>query len=189
MAKSSLDRLAETEEIGVIWKSFELRPKNAPPIPPEQLKAYKERIEAAWPNTKRIAKEMYGVDMEHHRLGMNSRLALEGAKFAEEQGLGEPYHNAMFRAHFVEDRDFGELETLSDLAEEAGLNRAEFVAAIEEGRHAQQVDTDVTQAHAYGIRGVPALIIQGKYFASGAQTLEALQDIVRQVKEREEMEA
>lgn len=187
MQKSSLDNLAKTENIDVVWRSFELRPNDAPPLPPEQLQAYQARIEAAWPNTTRIAKEVYDVEMEYHRLGMDSRLALEGAKYAEEQGLGEPYHNAMFKAHFVEDRDFGDLQILADLAEEVGLNRADFIAAIEDGNYAEAVDADIAQARAYGINGVPATIIQGKYVVSGAQPLEALQDIVRQVKEREGM--
>ena len=188
MIKSSLDQLAETEDIEVVWKSFELRPNGGPQMPPEQEKAYRERIAAAWPRTSGMARDHFGVEMKHHRWGINSRLALEGAKFAEEKGFGEAYHGAMFRAHFVEDRDFGDLQILGDLAEEVGLDRTEFVAAIEKGTYAGQVDKDVAQAHAYGINGVPGTIIQERYLVSGAQPLEALQDIVRQVKAREQGE-
>lgn len=185
MQKASLDRLAKTEDIEVVWRSFELRPQNMPPLPPAQEEAYKARIAAAWPRTQQMAQQNFGVEMKTHRWGVSSRLALEGAKFAEEKGLGEAYHQAMFQAHFVEDRDFGDLETLADLAEEVGLDRVEFITAIESGAYAKAVDTDVAQAHAYGISGVPAAIIQDKYLVSGAQPLEALQDIVRQVRERE----
>jgi len=185
MIKSSLDKLAETEDIEVIWKSFELRPKNGPQMPPDQEKAYRERIAAAWPRTSGMARDHFGVEMKSHSWGINSRLALEGAKFAEEKGFGEAYHAAMFKAHFIEDRDFGDLQILGDLAEEVGLNRAEFVAAIENGAYVDQVDADVAQARAYGINGVPGAIIQEKYLVSGAQPLEALQDIVRQVRARE----
>lgn len=185
MIKASLDQLAETEDIEVIWKSFELRPKNGPPMPPDHEQAYQERIANAWPRTSQMARDHFGVDMKHHRWGINSRLALEGAKYAEAQGFGETYHEAMFKAHFVEDRDFGDLQILGDLAEEVGLDRTEFVTAIENGTCAEQVDHDVAQARAYGINGVPGTIIQGKYMVSGAQPLEALQDIVRQVKDRE----
>ena len=132
-----------------------------------------------------MARDHFGVEMKHHSWGINSRLALEGAKFAEEKGLGEAYHEAMFKAHFVEDRNFGDPQILGDLAEEVGLNRAEFTAAIENRSYAGQVDNDVAQAQAYGINGVPGTIIQGKYLVSGAQPLESLQDIVQQVKTRE----
>jgi predicted DsbA family dithiol-disulfide isomerase len=186
MIKSSLDELAKIEDIEVTWKSFELRPLYAPPMPPDQEQAYKERIAAAWPRTSQMARDHFGVEMKHHRWGIKSRLALEGAKYAEAQGVGEAYHQAMFKAHFIEDRDFGDLQILADLAVEVGLNRAEFIQAIESGAYAQQVDTDVAQAHAYGINGVPAALIQQKYLVSGAQPLEALQNIAQQVKSREQ---
>ncbi len=155
---------------------------------PDHEQAYKERIAAAWPQTSQTAKERFGVEMEHHRWGIKSRWALEGAKYAEEKGFGDAYHQAMFKAHFIEDRDFGDLKILGDLAEEVGLDRAEFVAAIENGVYAEQVDTDVAQARAYGINGVPGTIVQDKYLISGAQPIEALQDILQQVKARKQGE-
>lgn len=184
MVKSSLDRLAETEEIDAIWKSYELRPADAPPLPPEYEKAYRERIAAAWPQTQQIAQERFGVELKTHRWGVKSRLALEGAKFAEEKGRGEVYHEAMFRAHFVDDQDIGDINILADLAGEVGLDRAEFLAAVQSGAYAAQVDADVAQAQRYGLQGVPATIIEDKYLVSGAQPLEVWQDVVRQVKER-----
>ncbi len=186
MIKSSLDELAKTEVIEIIWKSYELRPASAPPLPPEHENAYRERIEAGWPRVQEMARERFGVEMKSHRWGVKSRAALEGAKYAEEKGLGEAYHEAMFRAHFVEDRNFGDLETLGDLAAEVGLNRADFLAAVTSGAYTPQVDADVREAQAYGLQGVPATIIAHKYLISGAQPLEALQNIVQQIRQREE---
>jgi predicted DsbA family dithiol-disulfide isomerase len=188
MIKSSLDKLAETEDIEIIWKSYELRPQHAPPLPPAQEQAYKERIAAGWPRTQQMAREVFGVEMQSHRWGVKSRLALEGAKFAEEKGLGAPYHEAMFKAHFVEDLDIGDRQVLAGLAEAVGLDRAEFLAALDSQKYTGQVDLDVAQAQTYGLNGVPAIIIQNKYLISGAQPFEALQDIVRQVKAREQLE-
>ncbi len=185
MVKSSLDALAETEAIEVVWHSYELRPKGLPPIDPEQEQVYRSKIEAAWPQTKQIAKENYGVDMEYHRWGVETRLAHEGAKYAEAQGFGEAYHNAMFKAHFIDDNDFGDLSVLADIAADIGLDREAFVAAIESGEYSEEVDRDVTLARQFGLRGVPATIIEGKYLISGAQPLEGWQDIVRQVKEKQ----
>ena len=183
--KASLDRLAQVEDIEIEWKSFELRPLNAAPMPPAQEQAYKQRIAAAWPRTRKTAQENFGVEMIHHRWGVKSRLAHEGAKFAEEKGRGDAYHDRMFKAHFIDDLDFGDLDTLADLAAEIGLDRAEFVAALENHTYAAAVDNDVAQAQAYGIQGVPGTIIANKYMVSGAQPFEALEDIVRQVKEHE----
>lgn len=183
--KSSLDDLAQTEDIEVVWKSYELRPQGAPPLPPAHEQAYRERIAAAWPEVQRMARERFGVELVSHRWGVSSRLALEGAKFAEEKGLGPAFHEAMFRAHFIEDRDFGDRDTLADLAEEAGLDRQEFLQAVDSRAYAAAVEADVAQARAYGFNGVPATLIQEKYHVPGAQPLDALLDIVRQVKELE----
>lgn len=185
MIKSSLDDLAKAEDIEVVWKSYELRPQGAPPLPPAHEQAYRERIAAAWPEVQRMARERFGVELVSHRWGVSSRLALEGAKFAEEKGLGPAFHEAMFRAHFIEDRDFGDRDTLADLAEEAGLDRQEFLQAVDSRAYAAAVEADVAQARAYGFNGVPATLIQEKYHVPGAQPLDALVDIVRQVKELE----
>lgn len=185
MIKSSLDDLAQTEDIEVVWRSYELRPQGAPPLPPAHERAYRERIAAGWPEVQRMARERFGLELKSHRWGVSSRLALEGAKFAEERGLGPVFHEAMFRAHFIEDRDFGDRETLAGLAEEVGLDRQEFLQAVDSHAYAAMVDADVAQARAYGFNGVPATLIQDKYHVPGAQPLDALLDIVRQVKELE----
>jgi predicted DsbA family dithiol-disulfide isomerase len=184
MIKSSLDDLAQSEDIEVIWKSFELRSKGTQ-WPPGQEQAYRARVEAAWSRTRQTAQERFGVEMNHHRWGVTSRLALEGAKFAEAQGFGDAYHERMFRAHFVDDKDFGQVEVLADLAAEVGLDRAEFVAAIEAGDYAAAVDADVAQARAYDLTGVPATIIEGKYLLPGAQPLAVLQEVVEKIKSGE----
>lgn len=184
MVKSSLDGLTQTEEIDIIWKSYELRPGDAPAMPEAVEKAYRERIAAGWPQVQQIAAERFGVELKTHRRGVKSRYALEGAKIAEEKGVGPAYHEAMFRAHFVEDRDFGDLETLGDLAAAVGLARAEFLAAVKSGAYAPQVEADINQAQAYGLQGVPAILIEQKYLVSGAQPLAVLQNVVQQVKER-----
>ncbi len=182
--KASLDRLAETEEIEIIWKSYELRPAAAPPLPEAIEKAYRERIAAGWPQVQQMAQERFGVELKTHRWGVKSRYALEGAKFAEAKGFGDAYHEAMFKAHFVDDRDFGDLETLGDLAAAVGLDRVEFLSAVKSGAYAQPVDAEVRQAQAYGLQGVPATLIEQKYLISGAQPLEALQNVVQQIKQR-----
>lgn len=186
MLKSGLDELAKVEDIEIIWKSYELRPAGAPPLPPEYEASYRERMEAGWPRVQQIARERFGLELKSHRWGVKSRYALEGAKYAEEKGFGDAYHEAMFKAHFVADRDFGNLEILGDLAAAVGLDRADFLAAVSSGAYAPPVDADIGQAQAYGLQGVPATIIAQKYLISGAQPFEALQEIVQQIKQRGE---
>lgn len=60
MVQASLARLAQTEPIEIIWKSYELRPGTMPPLPETVEKAYRERIAAGWPRVQQIAKERFG---------------------------------------------------------------------------------------------------------------------------------
>ena len=57
----------------------------------------------------------------------------------------------------------------SRLAAEVGLRADEVASVLESGRHTDDVQSDIAQAQAYGIRGVPFFVIDGKYGISGAQ--------------------
>ena len=68
-----------------------------------------------------------------------------------------------------------------DMAAEIGLDRAAALAALETGEFAAAVAADKAQAAAYGIRGVPFFVIDGKYGLSGAQEAEQFVQALAQV--------
>lgn len=75
----------------------------------------------------------------------------------------------LLEAYFEQGRHVGRVQELADLAAEVGLDRAEVVAALEDGRYADDVQADIDQARAYGINGVPFFVVDGRYGVSGAQ--------------------
>src|SRR5215207_5688983 len=83
LAYTSVEKLAENHPVEVMWHSYELRPVGAPPMP----EAYRQRIEASMPDLLRVAKTQYGLDIKRGPLGINSRAAHVGAKFAAAQGV------------------------------------------------------------------------------------------------------
>ncbi len=165
----------------IVWHSYELRPKGSPPIPPEYL----ARIEATKPRLVKIAREHYGLDLNRGPMGISSRAALIGAKYAEAQGKGAQYHNSVLRAYWQRANNIGDVEVLAEIAQAVGLERAAFLTALSEDGYESQVDDDIEQAYAYGLSGVPALIFGQRYLVSGAQPYEVL----RQVVEKVEMES
>ena len=89
----------------------------------------------------------------------NSHLALETAEYAQEAGHdGEALHRALFRAHFEEDDDLGDLETLLRIGGAAGLDGEELREALTTGRYRQQVDHAIAWAQGVGVTGVPKFI-------------------------------
>lgn len=143
---------------------------------------YRARIEASRPQLYATARSQYGLELNAGPFGINSRPALVGAKFAEAQGRGEAYHRAVFEAYWLRAEDISALETLAEIAEGCGLDRAAFLAALSDPAHEQAVDADIAQANAFGLSGVPALVLIGKYLVVGAQPYPTLKQAVEQVR-------
>ena len=171
IGKVPLDQLAKDKNLEVVWKSFELRPEGmeVPPKPPEYLARAKAGVEALG--------RKYGLEMVFNDKSKHSRLALEGAKFAEESGLGNEYHNAVFAAQFREQKDINDLKVLTELAEGIGLNHEEFQKALVTRKYKQEVLQDLDEAQSLGIQGVPYYIVDGRT-AFGVQSYEALEKLL-----------
>ena len=162
------------------WRSFELRPRGAPPIDP----AYLARIQAARPQLYARAKNDYGEEMNAGPFGIDTRPALIGAKFAEAQGLGPAYHAALMDAYWRKARNIEDRGVLAELAAGIGLNPDEFAAALFDPALDAAVSQDIAQAQAYGLTGVPALVFNNKYLIPGAQPYAALARAVEQIRDQ-----
>lgn len=148
-------------------------------MPPE----YRARIEAATPRLYATAREQYGLELNRGPFGIDSRPALVGAKYAEAMGAGEAYHDAVFRAYWQQAADIGDRALLAGLAADAGgLDRAAFLAALDDPSHSAAVDADIDQARAYGLSGVPAMVFAERYLVVGAQPYPLLRQAVEQVR-------
>ncbi len=163
--------------VEVVWHSYELRPKGSPPIPPEYL----ARIKATEPRLTKMAREQYNLELNRGPMGIQSRSALIGEKYAEAEGKGAQYHDAVFRAYWQRANNISEVEVLAEIAQSIGLDRGAFLAALNDEHYNAQVEADVEQAYYYGLTGVPALIFGEKYLVSGAQPYEVLQQVVEKV--------
>lgn len=181
MAVSSLDQVAENENVEIEWRAFELRPEGKSGRSPEEEERYRQMIEQKWPDTIEMGRQ-YGVEMKTHQWGVNTRPAHEGAKYAEVHGTGDAYHWAIFRAYFEDGRDLGDIDVLVDIAEEIGLDTEEFRQAIEENRYRDEVLAEEEWAVQSGIRGVPAFIVEEKYLLTGVRPPEQLARVIQQVR-------
>lgn len=127
-----------------------------------------------------MAREQYGLEINMGPFGINSRPALIGAKFAEANGRGNAYHQAVFRAYWQESQDIGRREVLVQVAASVDLDQAAYLAALDDDIYLQAVLADIEQAYAYGLSGVPALVYNNKYLVSGAQPYAVLAQVAEQ---------
>ena len=171
--------MVEGYDIIVRWVSFPLHPETPPegrsleelfagqPIDLEQVK-------------KRLSQvaEAEGLPFSPGRgMTYNSRLAQELGKWAEEQGLGEEFHEAAFRAYFVDNRNIGLIEELVDLAESIGLDGAQAKKVLAERTCSAQVDEDWAYSREHGVMAVPTFMAGGRKVV-GAQPYETLAQLV-----------
>lgn len=154
----------EFPTLELIWKGYELLPEGLPytPAPPDPDAARKpitptrfELLEAA--DGMRAPKRTRPLS--------NSRRALEGAEFALEAGQANTYHDLVYRAYWNEDRDIADLSVLTEIAEQAGLDIAAFLAALEDRRYSDRIVEYDDPAHAAGIWNVPTWMFPERWIA------------------------
>ena len=71
--------------------------------------------------------EAEGLPYGERTHSYNSRLAQELAKWAEAKGKGSTFHDAIFRAYFVEDRNIGKMGEIKVLVRKEDQDLAKEV--------------------------------------------------------------
>ena len=89
--------------------------------------------------------------------------------FSETRGRQSQGVEALFAAYFRDGANIGDIESLSDIAESAGLDRAEVHAYLASDTDVELIRERDQSARAIGVNGVPCFIINDKYAVSGAQ--------------------
>jgi predicted DsbA family dithiol-disulfide isomerase len=102
-------------------------------------------------------------------------------RFAGEAGKESDVVTRLFAANFTEGRDVGNLETLADIAGEAGMDRAATLARLQSDEGRAEVLAEIQDAYRIGVTGVPTFILAQRYGVVGAQSVETLTDAIRQV--------
>ena len=171
IGKVPLDQLAKDKAVLIEWKSFELRPEGLeiPEKSPNYLAQAKSGLEALG--------RKHGLQMTFNEKSKHSRMALEGAKFAEDHGCGNAYHDAVFAAQFQEQKNINDQNILTQIAEMIGLDQEEFRKALVSKQYEKSVLQDISEAHDLGIQGVPYYIVNGRT-AYGVQSYEALEKLL-----------
>lgn len=93
--------------------------------------------------------------------------------YAKARGLQHEAKERLLSAYFVEGRHIGRDEDLADMAAELGLDREDVLRSLRDDEFLADVRADQAQATAYGIRGVPFFVLDGRYALSGAQPPDA----------------
>ncbi len=124
------------------------------------------------------AAEQCGLPFNMGDMVYNSRAAQELGKWAESVGRGEDFHNAVFRAYFVDRLNIAEAPVLIKIVESLGLNPAVAEETLTDGAFKIEVDEDWAHSMESSIMGVPAFNAAGRIVV-GAQPYEVLERLVK----------
>jgi predicted DsbA family dithiol-disulfide isomerase len=120
----------------------------------------------------------FGITFVDRPFLSNSRPALIAAVLAREQGRFQPVHDAIFSAYFSHGLDIGDLDVLSGIMQDAGLDAEPLKGAAASAAYASrllQAQEEATQA---GVTGVPTFVIAGRRTIVGAQPLDVFRKII-----------
>ena len=173
-----IERLKRNYHVDIRWIAFPLHPE----IPEDGLDIEKllagrhVDIDRMLAHFKEAARKE-GLPMVTRKQTYNSRLAQELGKWAEAQGKGNQFHNAVFRSYFVDGKNIGNISELVSVAESVGLSIKEAQKVLETGAFKEAVDLDWSLSRTADITAVPTFIMNRQILV-GAQPYEALEGLM-----------
>ncbi len=174
-----IEQLRKNFEIETKWTAFPLHPET-----PEEGMTLEELfagrnydIEKAKLRLRQVADEL-GLPLGERKKTYNSRLAQELAKWAEKQGKEDAFHEAVFRAYFVDGKNIAKVDELAILAKSIGLSAKEARSVIESRTLREAVDADWSRSHKLGITSVPTFVL-GDQAIVGFQPYENLEQFFK----------
>ncbi len=134
-------------------------------------------------NRLKQAADELNLPLAERTMTYNSRRATELSKWAEAQGKGDEYHEAVFRAYFAQGLNIADLAVIKDLCRGLGLDPAGAGQVLADGTCKKAVDDDWAYSRRSGITAVPTFMTAGRSLV-GAQTYDKLEKLVRAAVEK-----
>lgn len=116
----------------------------------------------------------YGLPFGDIQKIYNTRMAQEFGLWAEAEGKGEQFHEAVFKAYFVDIKDISDVSVLKGLASSLGLRVKEADKINAERFFKDDVDEDWAIARENEIQAIPTLMINHSRLV-GAQPYEVIE--------------
>lgn len=184
----AVERFEHGDEVEVIHRSFQLDPSmpTGPVTPRQMLKQKHGMAEAQVEAATRQVEQLAAADglapyIVLDNTVANTELAHEFLAYATAEGKHTEAWQRIFGVYFGEARPIFDVDALVELGAELGLDRDATRRALVQHRFRQQVSDDARQAQRLGARGVPFTVIDGQYAVSGAQDIDTLLGVLRQV--------
>jgi predicted DsbA family dithiol-disulfide isomerase len=148
VTEAALRRMAAAGEVEPTHLAWELYPAPAP-LPPD---------EGEWMDALRPLADELGIAL-CVPAPVRTRKAHEAAAFAASKGMGTAMREALFAAHFAEERDIGRIDVLVEIGAGVGLDASELKVVLDVDAFAARVAAEQDAALRAGVQGVPTIVV------------------------------
>jgi predicted DsbA family dithiol-disulfide isomerase len=138
-------------------------------VTPEQVNA----------NLKATA-QIFDLPFGEGKMIYNSRLTQEIGLWAQECGRAHQFHDAAFKAYFVDDRNLADKSVILDLVASTGLDVPQAEKIIDSRSYADAVDRDWEKARELELVAAPTFLMKDQRLV-GAKPYQVLEKMVAQV--------
>ncbi len=193
--EAALSSAGSTVTADVRWHPFQLNPDMPPGgMSRKRYIALKfggaERGRTIYQNIADVARSSgLEIDFDRIRRTPNTLNSHRLLAYAGRAGRQNDVVERLFTAYFLEGRDIGSLKVLTEVGEEAGLDRAETERfLLSDADHAEVMESDA-HAREAGASGVPHFVIDGKLAVAGAQEPQVFRNVFAVILARAEQHA
>jgi predicted DsbA family dithiol-disulfide isomerase len=166
-----MDELERELEIEPFWKGVPIRLRDGNSRPGNALGPL-ERLKVL-----NVVAET-GVRVTPPERWIDSEAALEGSELAREAQAFAAYHAGVFRAAFEQRGNIAEVDVLTEIATDAGIDPARFADGLRDRRMRPRIAEHKIEADGVSAIGYPAFIL-GDYPLIGIQPIETMRLLLR----------
>jgi predicted DsbA family dithiol-disulfide isomerase len=174
--ETALSQFKHKDKLEISWRSFELAPgfKTDPNkfLPQFLQELYGTSPEHVQGMIDQVANSANDAGLEYNlnkAIPANSFNAHRLSHFAKDHRMEEKMKERLFKAYFTEGKNIDDITTLTELANEIGLNATEVKTILEGTKYVYEVNYDLTEAKQTGVTSVPKYVFNGNNMVSGAQ--------------------
>ena len=186
--EEALQNFEHKENVEIEWKSYQLDASfvASPEDNMVEHLAEKYRKESDWAqnmldNMTENAKAA-GLDFHFEKAVLaNSFNAHRLLHLAKKYNLANDLEELLFKAYLTEGKNVNDLDTLSKLGIEVGLDAEAIAQVLNSDTYGAEVQQDQEEANAIGVQGVPFFVLDNKYAISGAQPATAFLETLEKV--------
>lgn len=131
--------------------------------------------------TQKALEAGWKYHFEKVKVAPNTLNAHRLARFAQQKGKQPEITELLFKAYFSEGQNLSDLDTLTELGVQAGLDRQEVALYLHSDQDREDVQTFDQHIKSQGVQGVPFFIVNGYAVASGAMPPEHFRDALKEV--------